>query len=35
VIELINLQWMIVDYKKFVPGNAIEAETFWVLEQIP
>ncbi|XP_064620556.1 putative phospholipase B-like 2 [Lineus longissimus] len=30
-----NNQWMIVDYKKFTPGNASSQDLLWVLEQIP
>lgn len=30
-----NNEWMIVDYKKFVPGKAIQPGTLTVLEEIP
>ncbi|XP_075225599.1 putative phospholipase B-like 2 [Lycorma delicatula] len=30
-----NNQWMILDYKKFKPGNPPTTGAFWVLEQIP
>jgi hypothetical protein len=28
-------QWMIVDYKEFKPGQKVNNNTFWVLDQIP
>ncbi|XP_023216254.1 putative phospholipase B-like 2 [Centruroides sculpturatus] len=30
-----NNQWMIVDYKKFVPNNEPQKELLWILEQLP
>jgi len=30
-----NNQWIVVDYKKFTPRNAIQPNTLWILEQIP
>ncbi|XP_067135392.1 putative phospholipase B-like 2 [Centruroides vittatus] len=30
-----NNQWMLVDYKKFVPNNKPESELLWILEQLP
>lgn len=28
-------QWIIVDYKRFVPGHPIAPDTLWIAEQIP
>ena len=28
-------QWMVLDYKKFTPGQPVVPETLWVLEQLP
>ncbi|KFM70112.1 putative phospholipase B-like 2, partial [Stegodyphus mimosarum] len=30
-----NNQWMIVDYKKFMPGKPLQDGLLWVLEQLP
>eukprot|EP00698_Gefionella_okellyi_P023044 TRINITY_DN7740_c0_g1_i1.p1 TRINITY_DN7740_c0_g1~~TRINITY_DN7740_c0_g1_i1.p1 ORF type:complete len:554 (+),score=107.20 TRINITY_DN7740_c0_g1_i1:208-1662(+) len=30
-----NNQWMVVDYKRVVPGQPIAAHTLWLAEQIP
>jgi hypothetical protein len=30
-----NNEWMIVDYKEFKPGQKVNNNTFWVLDQIP
>ena len=30
-----NNEWMVVDYKKFYPGEKLEDNTLIVLEQIP
>jgi hypothetical protein len=30
-----NSQWMVVDYNKFKPGEKLQNQTFWVLEQAP
>jgi hypothetical protein len=28
-------QWMVLDYKKFTPGQPVVPETLWLLEQLP
>ena len=28
-------QWMIIDYKEFKPGQRVNNNTLWVLDQIP
>lgn len=28
-------QWMVVNYKQFVPNQPLAPDTFWVLEQLP
>ncbi|XP_027059115.1 putative phospholipase B-like 2 isoform X2 [Pocillopora damicornis] len=30
-----NNQWMVVNYKQFVPNQPLAPDTFWVLEQLP
>ncbi len=30
-----NNQYMIVDYKLFKPFNALQANTLWIVEQMP
>ncbi|KAG0412815.1 hypothetical protein HPB47_010049 [Ixodes persulcatus] len=30
-----NNQWMVVDYKKFTPGQPLQDDLLWVLEQLP
>ncbi len=30
-----NNQWMVVDYKEFVPGSPVQSNTLWIVEQIP
>jgi len=30
-----NNQWMIVDYKRFKPGQPLKDDLLWVLEQLP
>ncbi|CAB3977828.1 Hypothetical predicted protein [Paramuricea clavata] len=30
-----NNQWMVLDYKRFTPGQPVVPETLWVLEQLP
>ncbi len=30
-----NNQWLVVDYKLFTPGKALESNTVWMLEQLP
>ena len=30
-----NNNWMVLDYNKFSPGQKLEKDTFWVVEQVP
>jgi hypothetical protein len=30
-----NNQWIVVDYKQFVPGVTLKPNTVWIAEQIP
>ncbi|XP_077509298.1 putative phospholipase B-like 2 [Amblyomma americanum] len=30
-----NNQWMILDYKRFMPGGSLQPETLWLVEQLP
>ncbi|XP_022780516.1 putative phospholipase B-like 2 isoform X1 [Stylophora pistillata] len=30
-----NNQWMVVNYKQFVPNEPLVPDTFWILEQLP
>ena len=29
------LQWMVLDYNKFIPGQPLIPGTLWILEQLP
>jgi hypothetical protein len=33
--DVVDLFRMIVDYKKFMPGQNLQPNTLWILEQIP
>jgi hypothetical protein len=30
-----NNQWMVVDFKVFVPGSSVQPNTLWIAEQVP
>ena len=30
-----NCQWMVFDMKLYEPGQTLQANTFWIIEQVP